>query len=271
VADLCRFVDACHDPPTVNDLATRTGWSPSHLHRVFRSVVGVSPKAYITARRAERLRAELPSSGTVTQALYGAGFGSSGRFYDAAPGALGMAPSAYRRGAPGEVIRWGVSDCSLGKVLVAATTLGICAVLLGDEVSSLYSDLHARFPKARIVEGDTDLDAWLSQVVAFIDDSAPTLPLPLDVRGSAFQMRVWEVLRKIPLGSTQTYADIARELGDPNSVRAVAGACAQNPVAVAIPCHRVVRSDGALSGYRWGVERKKELLQREATRRPKGD
>jgi AraC family transcriptional regulator of adaptative response/methylated-DNA-[protein]-cysteine methyltransferase len=235
-----------------------------HFHRVFKSITGVTPKAYATAQRAQRVRSELSRGSTVTQAIYGAGFNSNGRFYATASDVLGMTPRRFRAGGDGERIRFAVGECSLGSILVAATGQGVCAILLGDDPDALVRDLEHRFPKAQLVGGDADFEQLVAKAVGLVESPRRGLDLPLDVRGTAFQQRVWQALREIPAGSTVTYAQVAARIGAPKAVRAVAQACASNAVAVAIPCHRVVRYDGGLSGYRWGVERKRALLDREA-------
>jgi AraC family transcriptional regulator of adaptative response/methylated-DNA-[protein]-cysteine methyltransferase len=226
-------------------------------------VTGVTPKAYAAAHRARRVRDELAQGATVAEAIYGAGFNSNGRFYASSAGQLGMTPTAFRSGGDGTAIRFAVGECSLGSVLVAASDKGICAILLGDDPDTLVRDLQDRFPKARVTGGDATFDRWVAGVVGLVEKPALGLDLPLDIRGTAFQLRVWEALRRIPPGATASYLEIAEKIGQPTAARAVARACAANPIAVAIPCHRVVRTDEALSGYRWGVERKAELLKRE--------
>jgi AraC family transcriptional regulator, regulatory protein of adaptative response / methylated-DNA-[protein]-cysteine methyltransferase len=223
----------------------------------------VTPKAYADAHRAKRVRDELAQRDTVTEAIYGAGFNSSGRFYAASSVLLGMTPTAFRAGGNGASIRFAVGECSLGSILVAATDKGVCAIQFGDDPDTLVRELQDRFPKARLIGGDESFEQLVAKVVGFVEAPARGLDLPLDVRGTAFQQRVWQALREIPSGATATYARIAERIGRPKAVRAVAQACASNGIAVAIPCHRVVRNDGALSGYRWGVERKRALLERE--------
>jgi len=237
-----------------------------HFHRTFKAVTGLTPKAYASARRAGRVRVELGRSATVTEAIYEAGFNSSGRFYDGASKILGMTPGEFREGGASASIRFAIGECSLGSILVAASERGICAILLGDDPEVLIRDLQDRFPKAGLHAGDAQFEKWIAQAVGLVDAPGLGLDLPLDIRGTAFQQRVWRALREIPAGSTASYAEIARKLGQPKAVRAVAQACAANPLAIAIPCHRVVRHDGGLSGYRWGVERKRALLEREAPR-----
>jgi AraC family transcriptional regulator of adaptative response/methylated-DNA-[protein]-cysteine methyltransferase len=264
VAAACRMIEAAEDAPSLATLAAEAAISPHHFHRMFRRVAGVTPKAYHAAHRQARMQASLAAGACVTEAIYEAGFNSSGRFYAAANAMLGMTASRYRAGGLGETIRHAVGCCSLGSVLVAATGRGVCAILLGDDAAALQADLRARFPKATLQDAGPDAE-WLAEVVAFVDHpgSSDALALPLDIRGTVFQRRVWEVLRAIPPGETLSYAAVAARLGQPAAVRAVAGACAANALAVAVPCHRVVASTGALAGYRWGVERKRALLARE--------
>jgi len=267
VARACRLIDLAETMPDLAALASEVGMSRFHFHRVFTRHMGMTPKAYITAQRAQRVRDHLQRSGSVTGAIYEAGFGSNGRFYAASAAALGMTPSAYRGGGDGVSIRFAVGECSLGSILVAATDKGICAILLGDDAAGLLRDLEDRFPKAQLIGGEPGFERLVAQVAGLVEAPARNLDLPLDLRGTAFQHRVWQALRKIRPGSTVSYSDIARRLGLPGSARAVAGAVAANPLAVAIPCHRVVRRDGSLSGYRWGVTRKRALLEREARMR----
>ncbi|MBL0214998.1 MAG: bifunctional DNA-binding transcriptional regulator/O6-methylguanine-DNA methyltransferase Ada [Myxococcales bacterium] len=266
IAELCRFLEQADEMPTLDDLAARAGWSTYHLHRVFKAVTGLTPRGYAAAHRADRVRDELRSTRTVTEAIYGAGFNSNGRFYAAADQMLGMTPSAYKRGGTAAEIRFAVGECSLGSILVASSTRGVCAILLGDDPDLLARELQDQFPKATLVGGDAGFEAIVARVVGVIEEPRLGVALPLDVRGTAFQQRVWSALQKIRVGTTASYAEIAKQIGAPSSVRAVAQACGANRLAVAIPCHRVVRSDGALSGYRWGVERKRTLLAREAKR-----
>jgi AraC family transcriptional regulator of adaptative response/methylated-DNA-[protein]-cysteine methyltransferase len=257
------LIDAADEMPSLDALADAVGLSRYHFHRVFKAVTGVTPKAYADARRGERVRQELARSETVTQAIYGAGFNSNGRFYAASDNLLGMTPTEYRAGGNGNVIRFAVGECSLGSILVAATDKGVCAIEFGDDPDALVHALQDRFPKAQIVGGDHTFEQLVAKVVGFIEAPAQGLDLPLDIRGTAFQKRVWNAIRDIPAGATASYAELARRIGRPSASRAVAQACASNTLAVAIPCHRVVRRDGGLSGYRWGVERKEALLTRE--------
>jgi AraC family transcriptional regulator of adaptative response/methylated-DNA-[protein]-cysteine methyltransferase len=235
-----------------------------HFHRIFKAITGVTPRAYAVAQRTQRVRAELTRTATVTDAIYSAGFQSNGRFYATSAEVLGMTPSQFRSGGHGAAIRFAVGQCSLGAILVAATDKGVCAILLGDDPEALVRNLQDRFPKARLCGGEADFEQVVARVIGFVEAPALGLDLPLDVRGTAFQQRVWELLRAIPAGTTASYLDIATRLGAPKAVRAVAQACAANAIAVAIPCHRVVYHDGTLSGYQWGVERKRALLDREA-------
>jgi AraC family transcriptional regulator of adaptative response/methylated-DNA-[protein]-cysteine methyltransferase len=264
VAKACRLIETADESPNLDALAEAAGMSRFHFHRVFKAITGVTPKAYAAAHRAQRVREELSRSDTVTEAIYGAGFNSSGRFYATASDILGMTPTDFRSGGHGASIRFAVGECSLGSILVATTQKGVCAILLGDDPDALMRDLQDRFPKARLIGGDKGFEQLVARVVGFVEAPALGLDLPFDVRGTAFQQRVWQALREIPAGATATYTEIAERLGAPKAVRAVAQACAANAIAVAIPCHRVVRNDGALAGYRWGVKRKRALLDREA-------
>lgn len=269
VARACRLIEADGQAPDLASLAQAVGLSRFHLHRLFKEHTGITPRAYAAARRAERLKRELAQAATVTEAVYEAGFNSSGRFYAASSAVLGMTPTRYRAGGSGESIRFAVGACSLGAILVAATGRGICAILMGDDPEVLVRDLQDRFPNAELRGADEDFERTVAQVVGLVEAPRIGLELPLDVRGTAFQQRVWQALREIPAGATVSYAELAARVGLPAGARAVAGACAANPVAVAIPCHRVVRNDGSLSGYRWGVERKQALLERESACQPK--
>jgi AraC family transcriptional regulator of adaptative response/methylated-DNA-[protein]-cysteine methyltransferase len=264
IAAACRTIEAAEEAPTLGELAEKAGMSPYHFHRLFKAITGVTPKAYASAHRAKRVRQELTRSDTtVTTAIYDAGFNSSGRFYETANQVLGMTPSDYRSGGANADIHFAIGDCSLGAILVARSERGVCAILLGDDPDALARDLQDQFPQAKLVGDDPEFARLVALVVGLVEKPALGLDLPLDLRGTAFQQRVWRALRDIPAGETASYSDIAKRLGAPKSVRAVAQACAANHIAVAIPCHRVVRNDGALSGYRWGVERKRALLTRE--------
>ena len=264
VTGLCRQIESAETPPNLKELARGVQMSPFHLHRIFKAVTGVTPKAFAAAHRARKVRDELDHSGSVTQAIYDAGYNSSGRFYEESNHLLGMTPKNYRAGGAHTAIRFAVGECSLGAILVAASDRGVCAILLGDDPDALARDLQDRFSNAELLGGDAEFEQLVAKVVGFIDMPALSLNLPLDLRGTAFQQRVWQALREIPAGTSISYSGLAQRMGSPKSARAVAQACAANALAVAIPCHRVVRHDGQLSGYRWGVERKRALLLREA-------
>jgi AraC family transcriptional regulator of adaptative response/methylated-DNA-[protein]-cysteine methyltransferase len=264
IASACRLIEQSEEEPSLAMLAASVGRSPSHFHRLFKATTGLTPKAYAAAQRAAKVRQGLESGASVTAAIYDAGFNSSGRFYEKSTDMLGMTPSRYRAGGENEEIRFAVAQSSLGAVLVASSGKGVAAILLGDDPGELVEDLQDRFPRARLVGADRDYEALVARVVGLVEAPGLGLDLPLDVRGTAFQQRVWRALREIPAGWTVSYAEIARGIGAPGAMRAVAGACAANKLAVAIPCHRVVRNDGALSGYAWGVDRKRRLIDREA-------
>jgi AraC family transcriptional regulator, regulatory protein of adaptative response / methylated-DNA-[protein]-cysteine methyltransferase len=263
VTRACRLIEDAHDVTSLADLANSVGMSRFHFHRVFKLFTGVTPKAYAAAHRARRVRDELERGATVTETIYASGFNSSGRFYASSPAQLGMTPTAFRARGYGVTIRFSVGECSLGSILVAASDKGVCAILLGDDPDALARDLQDRFSNARVDGGDATLDRWVAKAVGLVERPALGLDLPLDIRGTAFQLRVWKALREIPPGSTASYSEIAEQIGQPKAARAVGQACAANPIAVAIPCHRVVRTDESVSGYRWGVDRKAELLRRE--------
>jgi len=264
VAEACRLIDRSETEMQLNHLAKCVGMSPYHFHRVFKQITGVTPKAYSLARRAQRADQALTQTRSVTDAIYEAGYQSSGRFYADSQSRLGMTPTVFRKGGNGARIEFAVGESSLGSILVAASEKGLCAILLGEDPAGLVRELEDKFPKADIAPGDSSFDQWVSEVVGLVEQPGLGLDLPLDVRGTAFQQRVWQALRKIPAGETRSYKEVADMLGLPKAARAVAQACAANRIAVAIPCHRVVRNDGGLSGYRWGVERKQALLNREA-------
>ena len=264
IAAACRTIETADEMPGIDDLAAGADMSTHHFHRVFKAVTGVTPKAYADAHRRKRVRETLRQSATVTEAIYDAGFGSSGRFYTASNELLGMTPTNYRAGGRDESIRFAVGECWLGAILVAATDKGICAISFDDDPENLVHDLQDRFANAKLIGGDRDFEQWMAEVVGFIAAPAHRLDLPLDIRGTAFQQQVWQALRTIPYGTTASYSEVAACIGRPRAVRAVAQACANNNIAVAIPCHRVVRADGSLSGYRWGIKRKQKLLEHEA-------
>lgn len=263
VAKACRMIEEAEEPPTLDALATAVGLSPYHFHRIFKSITGVTPKAYALAHRQKRVRDNLKRSESVTEAIHEAGFNSSGRFYANTDEILGMTPTRFRAGGKDMQLRFAIGQCSLGAILVAATEKGIAAILLGDDPETLLRDLEVRFPNAELIGGDRKFEKVLAKAIALIEAPGNRFDLPLDVRGTAFQHRVWQALREIPAGTTVSYSQIAERIGMPKAVRAVAAACAANRLAVAIPCHRVVRNDRGLSGYRWGVERKRALLARE--------
>jgi AraC family transcriptional regulator of adaptative response/methylated-DNA-[protein]-cysteine methyltransferase len=264
VAAACRQIENAETLLALGELADVAGLSSFHFHRVFKAVTGLTPKGYAAAHRSRRVRERLADGNSVTDALYDAGFNSNSRFYEAADQLLGMKPAEYRAAGHNNDIRFAVGQCSLGAILVAQSERGVCAILLGDDPHQLVCDLQDKFRRANLIGADQDFERLIAQVVGFIETPALGLDLPLDVRGTAFQERVWQALRDIPVGSTASYAEIAQCIGAPKAVRAVAQACGANSLAVAIPCHRVVRSDGNLSGYRWGVERKRQLLERES-------
>ena len=265
VARACRTIENAEEEPNLRMLAKVVGMSPFHFHRVFTKTVGLTPKAYASAHRAERVRKTLARSRAcgITEAIYEAGYNSNSRFYEKSSEMLGMRPKSFRSGGKGTTIRFAVGECSLGSVLVASSEEGVCAILLGDDPDALARDLQDRFPRANLIGGDRDFERVVSRVVGLVERPQVGCDLPLDVQGTAFQQRVWLALRKIPAGKTVTYSEMAARIGSPKAVRAVARACATNTLAVAIPCHRVVRTNGSVSGYRWGVERKRALLERE--------
>lgn len=258
----CRRIEAAETAPTLAELADEAELSQAYFHRLFRTVTGLTPKGYAKAVRAGAVRSALQRGEAVTTAAHGAGFGSSAQFYAGARDMLGMAPARYRAGGAEERLEYAAGACSLGTVMVACSASGVAAILLGDDPGALLAELRGRFPRAELAAADAARADTVAQVVALVDDGI-ALDLPLDIRGTAFQQRVWQALRQVPAGEVRSYADIARAIGTPASVRAVAGACAANALAVAIPCHRVVRADGGLSGYRWGTDRKRALLERE--------
>ena len=265
VAKACRVIEASEQEPSLEQLAGSVGLSLSYFHRIFKTATGLTPKDYAAASRAKKVRDGLAAGSSVTEAMYDAGFNSSGRFYEKSTGMLGMTPSQYRAGGTSEEIKFAVGQTSLGAIVVASSKKGVAAILLGDDPHELVRSLQDRFPKARLIGGDRDYEALVARVVGFVEAPSIGMNLPLDVRGTAFQQRVWQALREVPVGETVCYAEIARRIGSPQAARAVAAACAANNLAVAIPCHRVVRKDGALSGYAWGVERRRTLLDREAS------
>ncbi|SOD41477.1 bifunctional DNA-binding transcriptional regulator/O6-methylguanine-DNA methyltransferase Ada [Nitrosovibrio sp. Nv4] len=263
VTQACRLIEASETVPVLEDLAREVAMSAYHFHRVFKQVTGLMPRQYAMAQREKKVRLELDRGRTVTCAIFNAGYNSSSRFYEKSNKVLGMTPSNYRVGGADTEIRFAIGECSLGSILVAQSDRGICAILLGNDPDKLVRDLQDSFPRANLIGGDADFEQLVARVIGFIEGPCIGFDLPLDVRGTAFQQRVWQALRDIPIGQTASYTEIARRIGSPNAARAVAQACAANMLAVAIPCHRVVRQDGVLSGYRWGIERKRSLLEAE--------
>lgn len=264
VARLCRLIESAERAPTLRELSEMAGLSSFHLQRLFRAVTGVTPRAFAAAHRAERARRELGRGASVTKAIYAAGYSSTGRFYAETDARLGMRPNRFRAHGAGEAIEFAVGKSSLGAVLVAATERGVCAILLGDTAAELELDVRRRFSRAQCRRGGRAFTKTVAAVVALIEEPAACLELPIDIRGTAFQQRVWQALQDIPVGQTISYAELARRVGSANGSRAVARACASNALAVVVPCHRVVRANGDLAGYRWGIARKQQLLDRES-------
>jgi AraC family transcriptional regulator of adaptative response/methylated-DNA-[protein]-cysteine methyltransferase len=264
VEKACAVIDArIEENLSLEALAREVGASPSHLHRLFKSVLGLTPHRYAAGRRLERFKSNVRAGQALTPALYEAGYGSSSRLYEKAPARLGMTPAAYRRGGQGMRIAYTITSTKLGRMLVAATERGVCAVSFGEDVEALAAQLRAEYPAAEITPGQEVPDGWVSALVEHLESQSKELALPLDLQATTFQLRVWEELRRIPYGETRTYTQVAEAIGEPKAVRAVASACAANPVVLIIPCHRVLRSDGSLGGYRYGLERKRKLLEME--------
>lgn len=264
VTEICCLLETAETEPSLAELAAIAGLSSFHFHRIFKAITGLTPKAYVAAQPSNRVRSQLTKSQSVTAAVYDAGYNANSRFYESSSQLLGMTPSDYRAGGANSRIRFALGACSLGSILVAASEIGLCAIALGDDPDHLTRELQDYFPQAELIGGDNEFEQWVAKVAGFVEAPAIGLDLPLDIRGTVFQLRVWQTLKQIPVGETVSYTGIAQRIGAPEAVRAVAGACAANTLAVAIPCHRVVRSDGCLSGYRWGIERKAELLRRES-------
>jgi AraC family transcriptional regulator, regulatory protein of adaptative response / methylated-DNA-[protein]-cysteine methyltransferase len=264
VAKACRLIESRNEPMSLQELADAVELSPHYFHRLFKAKIGLTPKEYASAHQAFRVRKNLETGPSITRAIYDAGYNSNGRFYENAAGILGMTPKQFRRGGQDEEIRFAVGQCSLGAILVASSKKGVVSILIDDEPDDLVRTLQDRFSNAQLVGADAEYEQLVARVVGLVESPAVRVDLPLDVRGTVFQRKVWQALRKIPVGKTLSYADVARRIGAPKAVRAVAGACAANHIAVAIPCHRVIRNDGGVSGYRWGVERRRALLEREA-------
>ena len=266
VVRACALIDSAERPPSLRELAAAVGLSPAHFQRLFKRHVGVSPKQYAVQKRLERVRDALRHDGSITAAVYAAGFESGSRFYETATGALGMTPSEFRRGGDGAEVAYAIARTYLGLALVAVTDLGVCRIDLGDDPETLVARLRDAFPKARLRAADPALEDRIARALACLEEPQRAADLPLDIRGTAFQRQVWAALRAIPPGTRTTYTEIARRIGRPAAVRAVANACAANAIAVVVPCHRVLRGDGGLGGYRWGLDRKRTLLEREAQR-----
>ena len=264
VAESCRLMERTDAQLSLAELASAAGLSAYHFHRIFKSITGLTPKAYSQAKQADRMRQELRRSGSVTEAIYQAGFNTSARFYAKSDSVLGMSATSFRKGGEDTTIFFAIGESSLGSILVGTTNKGVCAIFLGDRPGDLIEELESRFPHANLVGDDHGYRELVAKVVQLVEAPHLGTDLPFDIRGTAFQQRVWQALQKIPAGTVSTYSEVAKEIGSPTAVRAVASACAANALAVAIPCHRVVRGDGSLSGYRWGVERKRKLLARES-------
>ncbi len=264
VAAACRTIEGAKTLPSLAQLAAQAGWSQFHFHRIFKAITGLTPRAYAHACRAQKLRQTLGTKMKITDAIYEAGYGSNSRFYASATDALGMKPKQYAKGGVDAQIHFAIAESILGSLLVATSSKGVCAISLGNDPETLLRELQDRFPRADLVGGDQNFESIVATVVGFIETPALTLDLPLDIQGTVFQQKVWQALREIPYGTTVTYSELAKRIGAPNAVRAVASACAANTLAVVIPCHRVVRQDGSLSGYRWGIARKKALIEKEA-------
>ena len=265
VQKACRFIDSFDESmPSLKSVAAHVGLSPSHFQKLFKRAVGLSPRQYAESRRVSRVKALLRDGEDVASAMYGAGYGSSSRLYEAADATFGMTPATYRKGGAGAEIHYAFASCLLGRALVAATARGVCFVAFDDRDKPLFAALEAEFPAATLIRDDAGLKAWVAEVVRRVGGRAPNKALPLDVRATAFQWQVWRALTEIPAGETRTYSQIAAALGKPTAQRAVGRACATNPVSILVPCHRAVREDGGLAGYRWGIERKEALIDREA-------
>jgi AraC family transcriptional regulator, regulatory protein of adaptative response / methylated-DNA-[protein]-cysteine methyltransferase len=262
-AKACRLIETADSLPSLDELANNVGLSRYHFHRIFKKIVGVTPRQYFASHRTSRVRSELRAQSSVTQAIYGAGYNSSSRFYERSAETLGMTPGEYQNGGDGTIIRYAFAACPLGLALIAGTARGICSISFGNDRAALEADLRKSFPKASFEKADRSFDAWVKTIVDHIKTPASRIDLPLDIRGTAFQQRVWQALREIPVGQTTSYSELAARIGQPSAVRAVARACATNNIAAIIPCHRVIGTNGSLTGYRWGIERKRQLLKQE--------
>jgi AraC family transcriptional regulator of adaptative response/methylated-DNA-[protein]-cysteine methyltransferase len=263
IAEICRVIEASDAIPNLDALAKKSGFSAHHLHRLFKQATGVTPRQYALAHRAKRVRENLAKGNSVTSTIHANGYSSTSRFYEDAGKMLGMKPGQYKSGGANMKIEYAIGDSSLGKILVATTERGICAIYLDSSAKALVAELYSRFPKANIEPANKTFEKTVAKVVAFAENPKRALDLPLDLQGTAFQQRVWNALQKIPAGKTMTYGEIAKKIGAPDAVRAVGTACGANHVSLVVPCHRVIGKDGKLTGYRWGVERKKKLLERE--------
>lgn len=264
IARACRLIESAEEIPDLDTLAATAGLSRFHFHRLFKKNLGVTPRQYAVAHRSGRVRSSLQKTNTVTEAIYGAGFNSSSRFYENSTRTLGMTPRDFKSGGHGHTVRYSTSSCPLGMLLVAGTERGICSVILGNDAETVEQELRVFFPHASIEKADKDFRDAVKTLIRHLNDPAQPVNLPLDIRGTAFQQKVWQALREIPTGETASYSEVARRIGNPAAVRAVARACATNRIAIAIPCHRVIGLKGSLTGYRWGVDRKKQLLAKEA-------
>jgi AraC family transcriptional regulator of adaptative response/methylated-DNA-[protein]-cysteine methyltransferase len=265
IAHACRWIESASEPPTLEQLAAAAGLSPYHFHRVFKSSLGITPKQYALTHRQQRLRIELKQQESVTQAIYEAGFGSSSRVYEKGSDPLGMDPSQYRQGGQGVIIHHTLAETYLGQVVIAFSQKGVCAIEFVDELQCPETLLRQHFPQAELRSAGDDFADQVQAVINHITAPEKGLDLPLDIQGTAFQQRVWSALKQVEPGTTITYTQLAAQIGQPRGARAVAQACAANPLAVVIPCHRVVRKGGGISGYRWGVDRKRALLQQEGS------
>ncbi len=264
IANICSYLQDIHpESASLHDLARRFHISPFHLQRAFKAATGISPRQYAEKLRIDDFKAQVRRGQRITQAIHAVGYGSSSRLYERSDDSLGMTPSAYKRRGAGMAIVYSVVACPLGQLLVAATERGICRISLGDDVDALAADLAAEFPAAESLRDDQGLGEFCERIIGYLEGWQPDLDLPLDLRATAFQIKVWQQLRKIPMGETRSYSQIAAAIGKPKAIRAVANACAKNPAALVIPCHRVLRKDQSLGGYRWGIERKRALLERE--------
>jgi AraC family transcriptional regulator of adaptative response/methylated-DNA-[protein]-cysteine methyltransferase len=274
IGAVCRFIRQHADEPlTLDALSARAGLSRFHFQRTFKAAIGITPTQYVEACRLSRLKRQLRRGGSVTDAMYGAGFGSSSRLYERVDTRLGMTPTQYRAGGRGTVISCGSARTPIGLLMLGATDRGVCFVQFGETDDALQASLRAEYPAAAIEQMrrpyPAQFDAWMTSLVRHLDDARVDVQVPIDVRATAFQLKVWRSLQSIPAGDVRTYTEVARDLGQPTAARAVARACATNPVAIVVPCHRVIRGDGSLAGYRWGLERKRVLLDRERHARSK--